>query len=154
MQRLQLLQGFPHDAYKSTAKLREPTRCPRCHAVYRGGRWTWGESQAGAEEALCPACHRIRDSYPAGFVHLSGAFFAAHRDEILHRVANVEAREKSEHPLERIMAIAPSGETTLVTTTSVHLARSIGEALEDAWKGALDYHYNLEENLLRVTWQR
>jgi hypothetical protein len=154
MQHLQLLQGFPHDAYKMAKKLHEPTRCPDCHAVYRDGRWTWGEAPAKAEEALCPACHRIRDEYPAGFVHLSGAFFDAHRDEILHRVANVEAREKAEHPLERIIAIAPSDETTLVTTTSVHLARAIGDALEDAWKGTLEYHYNDEENLLRVAWQR
>jgi hypothetical protein len=98
-------QDFVHDAYKQQKKLPEPTRCPDCGAVFREGRWQWAMAPAGAHEALCPACHRIRDRYPAGYVTLEGAFFAAHRDDILHLVRNREIREKSEHPLERIMAI-------------------------------------------------
>ena len=42
----------------------------------------------------------------------------------------------------------------LVTTTGVHLARRLGEALEDAYKGVLEYHYNKEQQLLRVAWNR
>jgi hypothetical protein len=42
----------------------------------------------------------------------------------------------------------------MVTTTDPHLARRIGEALHDAYKGTLDYQYNKEDNLLRVTWSR
>jgi hypothetical protein len=41
-----------------------------------------------------------------------------------------------------------------VTTTDIHLARGIGDALHSAYKGELEYHYNKEENLLRVEWRR
>lgn len=35
-----------------------------------------------------------------------------------------------------------------------HLARNIGEAVHSAYRGELEYHYNKEENLLRVHWAR
>jgi len=36
----------------------------------------------------------------------------------------------------------------------LHLARRIGDALQHAYKGGLEYRYNKEDNLLRVTWCR
>ncbi len=42
---------------------------------------------------------------PAGFVTLQGDFFIVHRDETMHLIHHVEEREKTEHPLKRIMAI-------------------------------------------------
>ena len=41
-----------------------------------------------------------------------------------------------------------------VTTTDAHLARRIGDALRHAYKGALEYRYNRDANLLRVRWSR
>jgi hypothetical protein len=41
-----------------------------------------------------------------------------------------------------------------ITTTDTHLARDIGEAVQSAYKGELEYHYNKEQNLLRVQWAR
>lgn len=143
-----------HDTYKSARKLPEPTRCPDCGAVFSNGRWTWTEAASGANEERCPACLRIRDGFPAGHITIAGEFFAAHRDEILNRVRNCEAREKTEHPLERIIAVDPVADGVLVTTTSVHLARLIADGLYDAWKGDLDWHYSAEENLLRARWSR
>ena len=154
LQREQLLQELVHDSYKSKRKLREPTRCPDCSAVYRRGRWTWGAAPAEAHEERCPACERIHDRLPAGYVALGGAFFESHRDEILQRVRSCEETEKGEHPLQRIMAIESNARGSTVTTTDTHLARRIGDALHDAYKGNLEYHYNKEENLLRVTWSR
>jgi hypothetical protein len=87
-------------------------------------------------------------------VTFKGEFIGAHRDEILHLVRNREAAEKAEHPLQRIMAIEDAGGDVLVTTTDTHLARSIAEAVQSAYKGELDFHYNREENLLRATWSR
>jgi hypothetical protein len=52
------------------------------------------------------------------------------------------------------MAVEDGADGVLVTTTSVHLARAIGDALADAYKGELEYHYNDAENLLRVNWAR
>lgn len=154
LRREELRDELVHDSYKSKRKLPEPARCPTCGAVYHAGRWSWGTAPADANEATCPACHRIRDRFPAGYVTLKGEFLAPHREEILHLVRNREAREKAEHPLERIMAIEDTGEGVLVTTTGTHVARDIGEALHSAYKGDLEYHYNSEENLLRVSWRR
>jgi hypothetical protein len=52
------------------------------------------------------------------------------------------------------MEIEEKSDTALITTTDIHLARGIGEAVHHAYQGELDYHYNPEEALLRVTWMR
>ena len=150
----QLFQELVHDSYKSSRKLREPTRCPDCGAVFQNGRWIWGTAPAAAHQERCPACHRIHDKFPAGFVALKGAFLAEHRDEILHLIRNHEAKEKAEHPLQRIIAIVDSADGVMVTTTDIHLARDLAQALHRAYKGELELHYNKEDNLLRATWTR
>ena len=150
----QLFQEQVHDSYKAGRKLREPTRCPDCGAVFQKGRWTWGAAPDAAREELCPACHRTHDRFPAGFVALKGAFLAEHRDEILHLIRNHEAKEKAQHPLKRIIAIVDSADGVMVTTTDIHLARDLAQALHRAYRGELDLHYNKEENLLRASWTR
>ena len=154
IRRDELRDELVHDTYKARKKLAEPSRCPDCGAVYHRGRWTWGAAPAGAAAAICPACPRIKDEFPAGRVTLKGAFFAAHRDEIVQLVVNREAQERAEHPLQRIMAIESNPDGALITTTDIHLARNIGDALHSAYKGELEYHYNREENLLRIEWRR
>ncbi|MDH4173374.1 MAG: BCAM0308 family protein [Betaproteobacteria bacterium] len=150
----QLLQEFVHDTYKSKRKLPEPTQCKDCGALWRRGRWSWAAAPAGAHAGRCPACKRMRDRFPAGRVSLQGEFLAAHRDEVLRRVRRCEAAEKRGHPLERIMAIEADGKGVLVTTTGLHLARRIGDALQHAYKGELAYRYHKADNLLRVSWSR
>lgn len=147
-----LFQEHVHDAYKARGKLPEPSVCPQCGAVYHGGRWQWGKTPEGAQPSMCPACHRLHDHYPAGILTLDGKFFRAHRDEIMRLVHNHEAHERSEHPLKRIMAVEEKEGATVVTTTDIHLARGLGEALHRAYQGDLDFHYNPEQNLLRVNW--
>lgn len=147
-----LLQEQVHDAYKAKGKIHEPSVCLQCGAVFHQGRWQWIKASADAHAVTCPACHRIQDHFPAGFITLKGSFFKQHRDEIMNLVHNEEKREKSEHPLKRIIDVKESGENALVTTTDIHLARSIGDALHHAYQGKLEYHYNEEQNLLRVEW--
>ena len=77
IRRDELRDELVHDTYKSGKKLAEPSRCPECGAVYHRGRWTWGAAPAGAAAATCPACHRIKDQFPAGHVTLKGEFFAS-----------------------------------------------------------------------------
>jgi NMD protein affecting ribosome stability and mRNA decay len=148
-----IFQEYRHDAYKLKGKLPEPTVCPQCGAVFHSGRWQWTKAPAGAHLEACPACHRMHDQYPAGFLTLKGEFFKTHRDEILRLVHNHEKHERQEHPLKRIMAVEEEKDgSTLVTTTDIHLARGMGEALHHAYQGSLKFHYNPEQNLLRVSW--
>ncbi|QEL66511.1 hypothetical protein OTERR_30350 [Oryzomicrobium terrae] len=141
-----------HDTYKLQSKLKEPTVCAECGAVYHQGRWVWQPRPEGASETVCPACQRQRDHFPAGYLTLRGERLNTLHDELLRLVRHEESRERSEHALERIMAIEEGEQEWLVTTTDIHLARRIGEALHRAYQGALEFHYNPEENLLRVTW--
>lgn len=145
---------YEHDPYKSAQKLADATWCADCGAVYADGRWQWGGLKDEAKKRRCPACQRIHDELPAGYVTLSGEFLAAHRDEIVHTVRNLEQREKSEHPLQRIMKMQEQGAQLLITTTDVHLARAMGEALRDAYQGELETVHNPGEDIVRVRWSR
>lgn len=150
-----LLREEIHDPYHVRAKYREPTRCGGCGAVYLKGRWQWlDQPPADAPETRCPACRRIEDRYPAGEIIISGAFAAAHADELLQLVRNTEKAESSEHPLHRIMDIRQNEDGITVKTTDIHLPRRIGHALEDAWKGELETHYDEEGCFARVKWRR
>ena len=142
------------DSYKARGKLSEPTVCPDCGAVFQAGRWQWLARPKDAHQTTCPACHRIRDHFPAGYVSLSGDFFAQHEQEVMQLIHNREAQEKPRHPMQRIMAIEKTKHGTQVTTTDIHLARGIGEALHHAYQGGLEFHYNSDQNLLRVEWNR
>ena len=143
-----------HDTYRAKGKLPEPAVCAKCGAVWHLGRWQWGAPPAGAIEVTCPACHRARDRMPCGYVNVSGDYFAAHRTELLALLRHHEQRERAEHPLARVLDIEDTPTGVLVTTTDIHLARNLGEALHKAHHGELEFHYNEGEKLLRVRWYR
>lgn len=147
------LREHVDDSYKMRGKLSEPSLCQQCGAVYHEGHWRWLPKPEEAHQVLCPACQRIRDDAAAGFLGLEGEFFAQHHDEILNLVHHVEKREKAEHPLQRIMNITEDVDTALITTTDVHLARGIGEAIRHAYQGQLDYEYSKGENMIRACWK-
>jgi hypothetical protein len=149
-----MIQPERQDVYRQRGKYHEPTVCGECGALYESGRWSWGKAPAGAARAVCPACRRITDRFPAGRVELSGEFFRDHRDEILNLVRNAESAEKAERPMERIMAIADEEGRTLVTTTGIHVARRIGESLARSYRGDLDCRYADGADSIRVTWAR
>ena len=142
------------DAYKSKGKLSEPTLCAQCGAVYHEGRWQWIEHPINAHQETCPACHRIQDNYPAGFVTLEGPFFDTHNEEIRQLIQHHSEHERAEHPLKRIIAIEDQAGAMLVTITDTHLARGIGEALRHAYQGELKVDHVSGENAVRVHWKR
>ncbi|MGQ0666640.1 MAG: BCAM0308 family protein [Nitrospiraceae bacterium] len=148
------LQEYQHDTYKLRGKLKEPTLCPECGALFHKGRWTWGTAPGKAEEASCPACHRMRDKYPKGFVTIKGGFKDEQHEQVIGVVKNTEAIEKKEHPLSRIMSIDAKPGGLVISTTDTHLPRRIGEALKHAYHGELELHYDKDEDFVRVTWTR
>ena len=137
-------------------KLPTVTACPTCGATYREGRWTWQAAPADAREQTCPACERIAERYPAGVLRVEGAFAARHRDDLIGLLRNVEERERSRHPLKRIIKIATRRNGFVAETTDGKLAQSLGRALHKAYAGELEHPPTTAEieNLVRVRWMR
>ena len=88
VRRDRLLQEAVHDSYKNKGKLSEPTLCTDCGAVFHGGRWQWSPKPEKAHQSCCPACHRIRDGFPAGYVTITGDFIGLHEQDILQLIRN------------------------------------------------------------------
>ena len=153
-QHLQLMDDVVHDPLQEIKKLAEPAICGSCHAVYHKGRWQWLAAPPNAYLVQCPACKRLQQKLPAGYVTLDGDFVRTHEAELLSLIHNIEAHEKSEHPLKRIISIEQHDGGMEITTTDLHLAHGIGEALHHAYQGELDSHFNEAEYLLRVKWRR
>lgn len=143
------------DPYRASTRPEEPTRCPKCHATFTEGRWTWQKAPSDAADLVCPACQRISDKFPAGYVTIKGEFFKSHREEIVSLIENHEKKEKAERPLQRIMGMDDKKDGTFeVTTTDSTLAREIAEAIHDEYKGDLKVRYSRDENLVRAVWKR
>lgn len=151
-----LIKEKHHDTYYERRKWPSPTLCTECDALYMNGRWTWQQVTSSAEltEAICPACRRIIDNYPAGYIEIEGAFYHDHQQDILNLIYNVADQEKAEHPLERIIRINKTKDHMLITTTGIHLARRIGEAMSRAFKGELAVRYADDEHNIRINWVR
>lgn len=151
-----LIKEKVHDPYMTRSKLADPTLCPECKVVFTDGRWQWSATvpTVGNEE-LCPACRRMRDKVPAGFLTLKGSFFAEHRDEIMNIVHNKIEAQMSQRPMERIMGVEDQDDGSVVVTfTDVHSPQGVGEAIERACNGELDIHYADESGIVRVNWER
>lgn len=151
-----LIEEEVHDPYMARGKPVEPTLCPECGVVFSSGRWQWlPEVPSGAHQQLCPACQRIQDKVPAGYLNLKGDFFDEHRDEIMKLIHNKVEAQKAQHPLKRLMDIEPQADgSVLITFTDMHLPRGAGEAIASAYEGDLDIQYTDQAGILRVYWQR
>ncbi|HEX9171618.1 MAG TPA: BCAM0308 family protein [Telluria sp.] len=151
---IEVMDDPVHDPYFVRAKPAGPAVCSGCGAVFHDGRWQWLLAPEHAHRTRCPACRRIDDGMPAGWVSMEGDYAHAHAAGLLELARNLEAREKAEHPLQRIMAVSEEPGKVVVTTTGLNLARAIGNALHRAHKGELDIHCAPDQYLLRVSWRR
>ena len=148
-----LLQEHIHDPYKTRRKPSEPSVCPVCNAVYRNGRWQWADAwPMDAHLELCQACRRSKDNYPAGVLSLKGEKVTQHKTEMLNLVHHLEAKERTEHPMHRIMRIEEHPNRLVISTTDVHLPRRLAQAIHHAYKGTLDRKYDKEGCFVRVNW--
>jgi len=141
--------------YYEGKKHPEPTVCERCGLLYRDGHWQWAkEVPPGAARAICPACRREIDRYPGGYVFLQGGYWQNHWDEILNLVKNQEEEARRSRPLQRILWIEPKDGEVEIATTTPHLARRLGKAIQSAHKGELTIHQATGEPLVRLVWRR
>ena len=144
-----------HDVYKHKGKLIEGTVCTTCNVAYSKGRWTWNYEGETIKQIICPACRRIKDGHPAGFIELSGEFFKENNEEIINLVRNIEEQHKEEHPMQRIIRIRKRrNRSTMVETTGVHLARRIGDSISRAYQGEYSFQYADNYNRIRIQWER
>jgi len=148
------IEEIGHDPYHARSKPAEPAVCPQCGLIYHKGRWQRAVRPEKANEHVCPACHRANDRNPAGYITLAGPYVGTHEEELQRLIKNEEAREAQTHPLQRIMQIERTDDKLIVTTTDVHLARRIGDALHAAFQGELTVKYSADEYLVRVNWTR
>jgi hypothetical protein len=151
-----LIKERIHDPYKPRGQLNEPSVCTSCGVVFAEGRWQWmASAPQDSVKILCPACRRVRDRVPAGFLTLSGPFLAEHREEILNLIRNKVDAEKGQRPMKRLMDISdePDGEL-VITFTDEHLPEGVGNALESAYEGELTIKFSDEAGIIRATWHR
>jgi hypothetical protein len=67
---------------------------------------------------------------------------------------HVAARERIEHPLNRLMETLPVDDGLDIATTDIHLPQRLGEALKHAYGGELDINYAARNRSVLVTWRR
>ncbi|MBN2333293.1 MAG: ATPase [Deltaproteobacteria bacterium] len=149
------------DPYLGDKQFPEPTVCSQCGIVYVKGMW-WDDFDrqqlpTGKElhEVVCPACRRIMDKNPAGYLYLADSeFLRRHAGEIEQLLVNKADQAKTEHPLQRIMTWEKEPPQWEITTTSDHLAVRLGKALNSAFKGNLEVKFSEGLKLTRVYWER
>jgi NMD protein affecting ribosome stability and mRNA decay len=141
------------DSYQTDAPFPESTRCPDCGATYHRGRWSWEKLRGESHPHRCPACERVRDRFPAGYVTIRHKFEPAKKLELVNLIRLREQCARFEDPLQRIIAIENTSGGVLVTTTDTHLARTIANAIRDTFGGSLEFSYSRDENLLRAIWK-
>lgn len=149
-----LIKDHRKDVYVDQIILKEPASCIKCNALYTNGRWTWKSTDQETVKTTCPACRRINDNYPAGYIEIQGKFFHNHSTDILNLINNTEQLEKTERPLERVISIKEANDKTIITTTGIHVARRIGEALKRSYQGKYLIQYADGEKSIRIFWER
>ena len=135
---------------KAEAYNDKPLICTMCQAVYRNGRWAWGEVPVNAHEIICPACQRYEENQPAGIIDIRGILYKNHKDQILNLITNAEKSINLSHPMERIMSIHDKRGHTVITTTGTLLAKEIADILKQSFNGKAEYNYHESDNTLDV----
>lgn len=149
------------DSYPNSLNISEKTVCKGCNSFYLNKVWHIDSKRLKSllkdpdvNYAKCPACMKIKDNYPEGYVSLKGEFFSSHRDEIMRIVSNEEKRAMGFNPMERIIEIKNEDVSATITTTTEKLAQRIGRAINNAYNGSVKYSWSPGNRIARVTWER
>jgi len=134
------------------AQAAEPTVCPQCGAVFHDGRW---HGWRGQPEPMRKPARRATafTTNSRGYVTVNGPSSRIIARNCSNWPGRGSPRQGGASP-EADHEIEDQDDGIQITTTDIHLARGIGEALHHAYQGELEYHYNERENLLRVVWER
>jgi NMD protein affecting ribosome stability and mRNA decay len=146
--------------------------CPECRAVFYRKRWSFPEipssptrksTGAGPKKPtkhvlvpqifVCPACRKLRDGYPEGFLKIHWPNWEAHKPEVLGLIHNEEHQAVRKNPLERIMTIRTRPDGADIETTTEHFAQRLGKHLDRAFKGSIEYRWSHKDKCVRVVWQ-
>jgi len=141
-----------------TGRLREPTVCERCGAVWM--RRTWRRPRAVTQALLaraawtvCPACRQVQGREYWGRVIIRGAFALANEKAIGQRIANTAGLAALTQPLRRLVSVERVGKGIEVLTTSQKLAHRIVHELKKTFRGRASYAWSDDGSLFAV-WER
>ncbi|HOP40587.1 MAG TPA: BCAM0308 family protein [Geobacteraceae bacterium] len=135
--------------------------CTKCGVIYREKRWIMDpvelvrlKEDPTVGTIVCPACQKMRDNVPGGFLTLSGEYLRNHENEILELIKNTEEKSRNKNPLGRIMEISQEEDVLTILTTLDKLAEKLGKEIYKAHSGELNYQWSHGENSVRVYWKR
>jgi len=149
------------DPYQTEDTVKEPAICQKCNAVYQGKHWQFdGEKAESLQHSsqvmwvTCPACTKIEDHYPEGFMTLKGDYLWAHEEEIRNLLRNEAEAVMNTNPLSRIMQIKADNGALVIETTEQKLAEHLGRSLTAAHSGELNVQWSKAPKVCRVEWER
>jgi len=148
-------EGRIDDPCLSRSSWSDPTVCKDCAAVYHEGRWQWAEERPkNAHKDVCPACYRIHEKMPAGFLTLGGDFFLQHRNEIMRLIHHTVETQEADDPLKRIMGIKDADNGVVITFTDMRLLHDVGMAIQHVYKGDFTIKFPRATDDIRASWVR
>jgi NMD protein affecting ribosome stability and mRNA decay len=147
-----------HAAEAARGRLREPSVCRRCGAVFARRVWQPARKATGALLArahwtTCPACEQADAATGFGRVIVRGPYAERHENALRRRIANVARRASSNQPERRISAVERRDGVLEVVTTSQKLAHRIVHELTKAFRGRARYAWS-DDGTLLATWER
>ena len=147
----------PEQSYRGSNSMsyecRESAVCSQCGAPFAKKSRVRNASPDNHNEMICPACMRIANRYPAGFIEVKGPFLEEYPDEVLGLICETAVQATEEHPLERIMAVIHDNKGIVITTTGTIVAQRIGEAVARTYSGNLRVQSADDEEFIRVFWE-
>lgn len=149
-------KAHPSEALRG--RLREPSACEHCGAVFVRRSWRPGGlvTPAVLDAAfwtICPACREAEHAEGQGRILIQGRFTVTHDDDIRARIRNVGGRAAARQPERRIVSVERQGDVLEVLTTSQKLAHRIVHELRKTFRGRAVYRWS-DDGTLFATWRR